>query len=101
MEAALGDGVKQPSSCELDTMHAARRSLVAARDLPAGHTIGSDDLVAKRPGNGISPSELNAMIGRVLTPGVVISNSTRLMPSCFLASGLVRTRQNIQSALSA
>ncbi len=67
VEAALGDGVKQPSSCELDTMHAARRSLVAARDLPAGHTIGSDDLVAKRPGNGISPSELNAMIGRVLT----------------------------------
>ena len=35
------------------------------------------------------------------TPGEAMSNSTKLMPSCFFAAGSVRTRQKIQSALSA
>ena len=41
------------------------------------------------------------VIGRVVTPGVLMSNSTKLMPRCLGASGSVRTRQKIQSALSA
>ena len=36
-----------------------------------------------------------------MTPGVAMSNSRKLMPSCFLAAVSVRTRQKIQSALSA
>ena len=39
-------------------------------------------------------------IGLVETPGVCMSNSTKLMPPC-LAALSVRTRQKIQSALSA
>src|SRR5262245_15149492 len=48
-------------------------------------------------------SELPAInsIGFTLTPGWSIEKSTKLMPSCFGALGSVRTRQNIQSALSA
>ena len=41
------------------------------------------------------------VIGRVDTPGVAMSNRTKLMPVCLLAVGSVRTRQKIQSALSA
>ena len=37
------------------------------------------------------------MIGRTVTPGVFMSISRKEMPSCGLASGLVRTRQKIQS----
>lgn len=66
VESALGDGVKSPAACEADTIIAARRSLVAARDLPAGHTVGPDDLVAKRPGDGISPARYADLIGRTL-----------------------------------
>ncbi len=40
-------------------------------------------------------------IGRVVTPGVSMSNSRKLMPVCFCAEKSVRTRQKIQSALSA
>ena len=48
--------------------------------------------------NGDLP-EINLM-GRVLTPGEVMSIRMKLMPVCFLAVS-VRTRQNIQSASSA
>lgn len=67
VESALGDGVKQPSLCEADTIRAARRSLVASVDLPAGHTIRAHDLVAKRPGDGLRPARLADLIGRTLT----------------------------------
>ena len=39
-------------------------------------------------------------IGRVVMPGDSMSNSRKLMPSCFFAAKSVRTRQKIQSALS-
>jgi sialic acid synthase SpsE len=42
----------------------ARRSIVAARDLPAEHVIAADDVDAKRPGTGISPLEIDAVVGR-------------------------------------
>ena len=49
--------------------------------------------------NGLLP--LIRVIGFVVTPGVAMSNSTKEMPRCLGASGSVRTRQKIQSALSA
>ncbi len=67
VEAALGDGIKGPAPCELDTITAARRSLVAARDLHAGHTLTREDLACKRPGTGLPPSMLPHIIGRVLS----------------------------------
>lgn len=66
VESALGDGVKRPAPCELDTRAVARRSLVAARDLPAGHRLADGDLAAKRPGGGIAPAELDTALSRVL-----------------------------------
>ena len=63
VEAALGDGRKRPAAGELDTRAAARRSLVGAADLPAGTVLERAHLVARRPGTGISPAELNAVLG--------------------------------------
>ena len=42
----------------------ARRSIVLSRDLQAGHTLGEKDLVAKRPGTGISPMSWDEVIGK-------------------------------------
>ena len=39
VEAALGDGVKRPAPSELPVRDVARKSLVAARDLPAGAAL--------------------------------------------------------------
>ena len=41
----------------------ARRSLVAARNIPAGAVIGKDDLTWKRPAHGISPREYDTVLG--------------------------------------
>lgn len=66
LESALGTGIKAPAPCEKSTREVARKSLVAARDLPAGARIGPADLKAKRPGTGLPPSLLSAVTGRVL-----------------------------------
>jgi len=66
VSSALGDGVKKPAPCEEKNRAAARRGLVAARDLPAGRALTREDLAAKRPGVGISPAEIDRVFGRTL-----------------------------------
>jgi N-acetylneuraminate synthase/sialic acid synthase len=62
---AMGDGVKKVYESERAPIIKMGKSLVVARDLPAGHTIGRDDIVMKSPGGGIPPYELDAVIGLV------------------------------------
>jgi N,N'-diacetyllegionaminate synthase len=66
VEEALGTGIKAPAPCELPNLSVARKSVVAARNLPAGHRLTPDDLDVKRPGNGLAPKFLQALIGRTL-----------------------------------
>ncbi len=66
VEAALGNGVKAPAPCELANLRIARKSVVAARSLQAGHQLVLEDLEIKRPGSGIAPKMLPAFIGRTL-----------------------------------
>ncbi|MDO6351107.1 N-acetylneuraminate synthase [Synechococcus sp. YX-04-1] len=63
-ERMLGDGRKQPQAAELNTRLVARRSLRAARFIPAGQTFQPDDLVCQRPGNGLSPMLFPKLLGR-------------------------------------
>jgi N,N'-diacetyllegionaminate synthase len=70
IESALGDGAKRPMPSELDTRSVARRSLVAARPLPAGHQLTRDDIAIKRPGTGIPPADFERALGHVLTRAV-------------------------------
>jgi len=67
-QAALGDGRKAGPSPEerVEMYTGARRSLIAARDLPAGTVLGEDMIVTKRPGTGIAPKHLELVVGRVL-----------------------------------
>ncbi|HUP35104.1 MAG TPA: N-acetylneuraminate synthase [Candidatus Limnocylindria bacterium] len=64
VEAALGDGVKRPAASELPVRDVARKSLVAARDLPGGVVLTREDLDVLRPGTGLSPAALPAVLGR-------------------------------------
>jgi sialic acid synthase SpsE len=67
IEDALGDGLKRgPSQAESVEMYAkARRSVVATRAIPAGTAITRDMLTTKRPGHGIKPKFIDALVGRV------------------------------------
>ncbi len=48
----------------------ARRSLHFSNDLYAGHTLEKNDLIALRPGTGITPSHYESLIGRRLEKNV-------------------------------
>lgn len=65
-ELRLGDGTKQVQPSERDTRMAIRRSIAAARDLPRGTVLSSEDLTWVRPGNGLPPGDEQRVLGSVL-----------------------------------
>jgi N,N'-diacetyllegionaminate synthase len=70
IEVALGDGIKVPTKSEMPNISVARKSIVSTRALTAGHSLVLSDLTIKRPGNGIAPKLLPALIGRTLSKSV-------------------------------
>jgi len=59
---------KQRSAAEEDVYRFARASIVADRDLPAGHVITEVDIWARRPGSGEIPGyEFDRLLGKKLT----------------------------------
>jgi N-acetylneuraminate synthase/N,N'-diacetyllegionaminate synthase len=63
-KAISGDGHKKPSPSELKNKDAARKSLHLNTNLNIGDTIYEEHIVIKRPGNGISPMEIDNIIGK-------------------------------------
>lgn len=63
---ALGTGVKVPSESELKNKDIARKSIHILHALPKNHIITEEDLIMKRPGNGISPMLVDSVIGKRL-----------------------------------
>jgi sialic acid synthase SpsE len=67
---ALGTGRKACLEAEAPNLQSSRRSLCAARDLPAGTVLAASDLVALRPGTGLPPSSLATVCGLTLARAV-------------------------------
>jgi len=68
VELALkGTGLKRPSPSETKNIAVARKSIHVKHDLPAGHVITDDDLIALRPGDGISPMNWETVLGKRLS----------------------------------
>jgi sialic acid synthase SpsE len=65
-EQALGSGrLEGPSGAESEEMYRlARRSLVAAEDIPQGTVISAAMLTTKRPGFGVAPKYMDVIVGR-------------------------------------
>ncbi len=70
VEAAMRVRAKQVTPQERAVAVKLRKSLVFARDLPAGHVLGEADLCVKCPGHGLSPLEWDAVLGRALACAV-------------------------------
>lgn len=56
---------KQPLICESATRKETRRSIVAKKDIKKGNAIQESDITFKRPGTGISPVDLDEVIGKI------------------------------------
>jgi len=63
---ALGSPRKVPTEAEGENRKLARRSVHVARDLQAGTVLTRDDLLLVRPAVGISPPEIDRVVGRTL-----------------------------------
>ncbi|QPE17507.1 N-acetylneuraminate synthase family protein [Providencia rettgeri] len=64
LEDIGGSYYKTVLPCELIPRREARRSLVLTRDIKAGEILTEKDLIAKRPGTGISPHLIETIIGK-------------------------------------
>lgn len=62
--AMSGDGYKQPSESEKKNMAVARKSIHLRQDIAQGTVITEKDLLMIRPGDGISPFEMDKIVGR-------------------------------------
>lgn len=64
VERALGTGIKRPAPLELKNALAARKSLVAARNIAKGEILTEENMTTKRPGSGVSAIHWDEYLGR-------------------------------------
>lgn len=78
IEAGMGSGEIMPTVSEQQSLAWARKSLVAASEIKAGELLCRENVVCKRPGTGIPPSELESYLGR--RARVAIAADTLIRP---------------------
>lgn len=64
IESGFGTGVKEPGATERHSLAWARKSLVAACNIFPGEAVTSEKVKFKRPGTGITPSDVEGVLGR-------------------------------------
>ena len=70
----IGSDKKKPLKSEEISRKNARRSLVAKLDINKGEIISKDHLTWKRPAHGISPKDINSLIGMTASEDIKEDN---------------------------
>lgn len=71
---ALGDGTKYILPNETNPLIKMGKSLVAERDLPAGHVLTEADIAIKSPAGGLPPYEIEQLLGKRLVKAVTLDH---------------------------
>lgn len=66
VETNLGSPELRPAPSEEEARTSFRLSCTAARDLPEGHVLTTEDIAFTRPGTGVPPAESTALVGQRL-----------------------------------
>jgi len=64
--AISGSGIKEPSESEKPNIIVARKSIHLSKSVSSGTKLTAEHLIMKRPGNGITPMEIDKVIGKTL-----------------------------------
>lgn len=64
-EIIYGSGIKEVTNSERKNKKIARKSIIAKNKIKKGDIFSEENLICKRPGNGISPMHWNEIIGQV------------------------------------
>lgn len=79
IELALsGTGVKEPSKSEIKNISIARKSIHLNKSLAKDEVITEADLIMLRPGDGISPMDVDVIIGRKVLNNLEKGHKLRL-----------------------
>jgi sialic acid synthase SpsE len=71
IEMALsGSGIKEPSPSELKNIQIARKSIHTNKSLVKGSLLKREDLIMMRPGDGISPMELDNFLNKRISNNI-------------------------------
>ncbi len=65
IELALGNGIKKLSKSEKQNIKIVRKSIVAKTKIKRGEVLNEKNLIAKRPGGGISPMKWYEVLGTI------------------------------------
>lgn len=65
-KAISGSGIKEPSESEKKNIVIARKSLHLKHNVKKGQVLSQDDLIALRPGDGISAMDIDEIFGKEL-----------------------------------
>ncbi len=89
-ERYLGDGAISPTPRQREVRELSRTSVVAVCDIAAGQLLLRNMLTVKRPGGGIAPAELDALVGCLAREDIPADAPLRwdaleapLNPGCF------------------
>lgn len=64
-EIMLGSGIKKVTPSEMKNKKIARKSIIAKNNIKQGNIFTEENLICKRPGNGISPMHWYDILGKV------------------------------------
>ena len=67
VEAALGDGIKQPAANEVASIIRFRKTMYTKHAIKKGSIITVDDIIYTAPGYGIYPKFEDIVIGQTIT----------------------------------
>lgn len=70
IDVAIGNGIKEPTPSEIKNKQAARKSIHIKREIEKGQIIREQDLIMLRPGDGISPMEVDSVINRIASRNI-------------------------------
>lgn len=73
-KALSGSGRKEPSISESKNIIIVRKSLFASKTIKKGEIISEENIILKRPGNGIAASEALRIIGKTASRDIEIGN---------------------------
>jgi N,N'-diacetyllegionaminate synthase len=63
-KALAGTGIKEPSNSEIKNIQIARKSIHTNKELKKGHVLQKEDLIMLRPGDGLSPMDIDLYLSK-------------------------------------
>ena len=63
-KALIGNGIKEPSPSEIKNIQIVRKSIHTNKALEKGHILKKEDLIMMRPGDGISPMDIDIYLNK-------------------------------------